>query len=137
VLNPLRDATTWPQAAYRWGVILRLAKSGCPVRATPTNPSRKSICVRFRRRFSENADVQIDQPFSKGTRILVGLWRKAQADARSGFGDRGHQWSGTKFDESFVGANCEGQLQSADIQVIRGRPQNGLRVAGQRMNAIA
>jgi len=99
--------------------------------------AKEHLRARFRRRFSENADVQIDQPFSKGTRILVGLWRKAQADARSGFGDRGHQWGGTKFDEPFVGANCEGQLQSADIQVIRGRPQNGLRVAGQRMNAIA
>jgi hypothetical protein len=99
--------------------------------------AKKHLRARLRCRLPENADVQIDQPFSKGTRILVGFGREAHTDARSGFGNRSHQWGDKKFDEPFVGANCEGQFQCADIQIIRGRPQNGPRVAGQRMNAIA
>src|SRR5437764_47391 len=101
-----------------FGCNLRSRKKRMP---NPSHPyesvSKQRLRANLWRKGTKHADLQINLPLSQRARILFGLGRETQADARRSLFDSCDQANGKGGDKPFVGSNREGPFERSDIQL--------------------
>src|SRR5208282_5755717 len=99
--------------------------------------SKQSLRANLWREGAQHADLQINLPLPKRARILLGLRRETQADARRSLGDSGDQGSGKGGDKPFVGSNGEGPFERSDVQLADVWAEDRQHVPAKHMDALA
>src|SRR5271166_253167 len=98
--------------------------------------SKQSLRANLWRGGTQHADLQINLPLPKRARILLGLGRETQANARRSPGDGRDQGSGQDVHKPFVGANGESPFERCEVQPADLRTEDRQHVPAERMDAL-